>query len=89
MRSDSQLAELRAKTDFDLGNLFQRALDRSLHARDRCEWARAESEYIQATTLLTVATGLPEETFRALWIRLAELRTDLDKRTEPCALLCL
>jgi hypothetical protein len=87
MRSDIQLAVLRAKTDQDLANLFQRRIGLGLEAVRRGELAQAEAEYTEASNLLRVARGLPDAAFQALGSQLTELRTDLENCRETCALL--
>jgi len=87
MSSDIQLAELRAKTDRDLEDLFERRIGRSVEALSRGDRAQAESDYTEATTLLVLARRLPEPAFRALWLQLTELRADLDEYSHACELL--
>ena len=87
MRSDIQLARLRAKTDLDLASLFQRRIGRSLQALDRGNLAEAESEYGQAATLLFQARGLPDPAVRRLRTQLTELRAGLDRHCEQFAML--
>ncbi len=86
MKSDRQLRELRAKTDRDLANLFQRRMERSLRALGAGDLEQAESEYQQSAALLCLTRDLPDGLFQTLRRELTELRAALDERSRAFVL---
>jgi hypothetical protein len=80
----SSLAQLRAKTNRELGILAHRQLDRSLYLASRAQYQDAERGYTAALALVTVA-DLPSAERCQLESKLAELRAVLEQRTVAVA----
>ena len=76
----SSLAQLRAKTNRDLGILAHRQLERSLDLAGRGQYQDAERGFNAALALLTVAELSSTERLH-LESKLAELRAILEQRT--------
>ena len=80
----NSLAQLRAKTNRDLGILAHRQLERSLYLAGRAQYQDAERGFNAALALLTVAELSSTERLH-LESKLAELRALLEQRTAAVA----
>jgi hypothetical protein len=78
------LAQLRAKTDRELGILAHRQLDKSLCLASQAQYHDAERGLTAALALITVAELSSAERFH-LESKLAELRAVLEQRTVAVA----
>ena len=80
----TSFAQLRAKTNRELGILAHRQIDRALYLAGRAHYRDAERGFTAALALVTVAELPSAERFR-LENKLAELRTILEQRTVAVA----
>ena len=80
----NSLAQLRAKTNRELGILAHRQIERSLHLAGRAHYQEAERGFTAALALVTVAE-LPSVERLHLESKLAELRAVLEQRTVAVA----
>ena len=78
------LAQLRAKTNRELGILAHRQIDRALYLASRAHYQAAEGGFAAAVGLMAVAELTSAERVR-LEDRLAELRAILEQRTVVAA----
>ena len=78
------LAQLRAKTNRELGILAHRQIDRALYLASRAHYQAAEGGFAAAAGLMAVAELTSAERVR-LEDRLAELRAILEQRTVVAA----
>ncbi|HEY1241019.1 MAG TPA: hypothetical protein VGF16_10700 [Bryobacteraceae bacterium] len=83
--TENKLAQLRAKTDRDLGVLLRSLIERAFRALGREEYAEADAAYAQAAKLLPLANDLSGQDSEALRNQLDELRGALDKSGCPCS----
>ena len=79
MNRKSKLAELRAKTDRQLAAVLRSTLDDGL-ASARASDVEAERVYAEVLVLLPTLRNVTEVERRRLELKLAQLRTLLDKR---------
>lgn len=80
----NSLAQLRAKTNRELGILAHRQLEQSLYLASRAHYQDAERGFTAALAMLAVAE-LPSAERFALESKLAELRALLAQRTVAVA----
>ena len=80
----NSLAQLRAKTNRELGILADRQIERSLYLASRAQYQDAERGFTTALALVTVAE-LPSAERLHLESKLAELRAILEQRTVAAA----
>ena len=78
------LAQLRAKTNRELGILAHRQIDRALYLASRAHYQDAERGFTAAVELMTVVELTSAERVR-LENRLAELSAILEQRTVVAA----